>query len=154
MKKMTHEESELIESLRKLRPAKQLLSHEASTPGERVADAVTLKVGSWRFLIFQSVALLAWLFFNSVLPHAWDPYPFILLNLVLSFQAAYTAPVLLMSQNREARIERAKLEYYYKINLKQEVEIELLHAKIDKQDIEIDLLHKKIDRLLLEREAN
>jgi uncharacterized membrane protein len=61
----------------------------------------------------------------------WDPYPFILLNLFLSFQAAYTAPIILMSQNREAGMDRDKLEYYYKINLKQELEIELLHEKID-----------------------
>ena len=131
MDRLSQEESDLITHLRALKPASRLLSNDAATPGERAADAVTGSVGSWRFLIIQSVILVAWLGVNSVLPSAWDPYPYILLNLMLSFQAAYTAPVLLMSQNREARIERAKLEYYYKINLKQEMEIELLHKKLD-----------------------
>ena len=77
--------------------------------------------------------------------HAWDPYPFILLNLALSFQAAYTAPVILMSQNREAQIDRQRLQNDYQINLKAELEIELLHQKID--ELEIRLLHEKVDAL-------
>ena len=62
---------------------------------------------------------------------AWDPYPFILLNLILSFQAAYTAPAIMMSQNRQAEVDRSRANSDYEINVKAELEIELLHEKID-----------------------
>lgn len=126
-------ELQLINDLRNIRPSSCLPDDlAAATRGERAADAVTSLVGSWAFLIVQSTLLLSWIAGNAgLLPKAWDPYPFILLNLMLSFQAAYTAPVILMSQNRETRAEKRKLDYYYRINLKQELEIELLHAKID-----------------------
>jgi uncharacterized membrane protein len=123
----------LVETLRELNPAKSLASYKRKrTFGERTSDSITAIVGAWRFLIIQSVILLIWVGMNitGYVQH-WDPYPFILLNLFLSFQAAYTAPIILMSQNREAGMDRDKLEYYYKINLKQELEIELLHEKID-----------------------
>jgi uncharacterized membrane protein len=129
---LTKEEREMIAYLRHFNPANQLPNNEKTSFGERVADSVVKRVGSWRFLIIQSVILVGWVILNVVayIQH-WDPYPFILLNLVLSFQAAYTAPVILMSQNREASIDRAKLDYFYNVNLKQELEIELLHEKID-----------------------
>src|SRR6478672_3257865 len=78
------------------------------TFGQRAADAVAHQLGSWRFLIIQSVLLAAWITLNLValLVKPFDPYPFILLNLVLSFQAAYAAPVLLMSANRQAEKDR------------------------------------------------
>ncbi|MGH2696687.1 MAG: DUF1003 domain-containing protein, partial [Actinomycetota bacterium] len=78
------------------------------TPGERVADSVAATVGSWPFIIVQSVLLAVWIVANAIVIGSWvagrpfDPYPFILLNLVLSFQAAYTGPVVMMSQNRQA----------------------------------------------------
>ncbi|MGE0221873.1 MAG: DUF1003 domain-containing protein [Acetobacteraceae bacterium] len=100
--------------------------------GAHIADRVAATVGSWRFIIIQSVILLAWIAANVVafIRH-WDPYPFILLNLVLSFQAAYTAPVIMMSQNRQAEIDRRHAEHDYRVNVKAELEIELLHQKID-----------------------
>ncbi|NBO15180.1 MAG: DUF1003 domain-containing protein [Betaproteobacteria bacterium] len=89
-------------------------------------------VGSWRFIILQSFLIVAWIIWNTLTgPHAWDPYPFILLNLVLSFQAAYTAPAIMMSQNRQAEIDRLHANSDYEVNVKAELEIELLHQKID-----------------------
>jgi uncharacterized membrane protein len=84
------------------------LFEERMTLGQRAADAVARQLGSWRFLIIQSCLLAAWMVLNIVelLFKPFDPYPFILLNLVLSFQAAYAAPVLLMSANRQAQKDR------------------------------------------------
>jgi uncharacterized membrane protein len=81
---------------------------EHMTPGQRAADAVARQLGSWRFLIIQSCLLAAWMVLNiaELLFKPFDPYPFILLNLALSFQAAYAAPVLLMSANRQAQKDR------------------------------------------------
>jgi uncharacterized membrane protein len=100
--------------------------------GNRVADIVAAVVGSWRFVLLQSALLAAWLIGNAAFgTRAWDPYPFILLNLLLSFQAAYTAPIIMMSQNRQAEIDRRNAEHDFRINVKAELEIELLHNKID-----------------------
>lgn len=120
-----------IEELRRLRPAR--LPHHPPVPrGSRVADWVARIVGSWRFIVIQSALLAAWITANILAYwQHWDPYPFILLNLVLSFQAAYTAPIIMMSQNRQAEIDRRHAENDYRINVKAELEIELLHSKID-----------------------
>lgn len=89
-------------------------------------------MGSWRFIIIQSLILSVWIVLNvTAYVHKWDPYPFILLNLALSFQAAYAAPFIMMSQNRQQDIDRKQAEADYKINIKAELEIELLHQKID-----------------------
>ena len=102
------------------------------TLGQRVADSVAATMGSWKFIIFQSVILFLWISANLIgTMRGWDPYPFILLNLALSFQAAYAAPVLMMSQNRQRDVDRMAVENDYKINVKAELEIELLHEKID-----------------------
>ena len=102
------------------------------TLGARVSDKVAATVGSWRFIIIQSVILAIWMFLNvTAYVQQWDPYPFILLNLVLSFQAAYTAPVIMMSQNRQGTIDRESAQHDYEINIKYELEIELLHQKLD-----------------------
>lgn len=102
------------------------------TRGQRLADGVAATIGSWRFIIFQSTAIVIWITGNVLTgPHAWDPYPFILLNLLLSFQAAYTAPAIMMSQNRQSEMDRRHAESDYEINVKAELEIELLHEKID-----------------------
>ena len=102
------------------------------TAGQRIADAVAATMGSWRFIIIQTTILLGWITLNVIawISH-WDPYPFILLNLALSFQAAYAAPFIMMSQNRQADVDRKQAENDYKVNLKAELEIELLHQKID-----------------------
>jgi uncharacterized membrane protein len=102
------------------------------TPGQRIADTVAATMGSWRFIIIQTSILVAWITLNIIawISH-WDPYPFILLNLALSFQAAYAAPFIMMSQNRQQDIDRLKAEEDFKINIKAELEIELLHQKLD-----------------------
>ena len=102
------------------------------TMGQRIADAVAATMGSWTFIIAQSVALMFWIALNvTAYVKQWDPYPFILLNLALSFQAAYAAPFIMMSQNRQQDIDRKSAETDYQINIKAELEIELLHQKID-----------------------
>jgi uncharacterized membrane protein len=102
------------------------------TPGQWLADWVAAKMGSWPFIIVQSVILFFWIVANVLAwKYKWDPYPFILLNLALSFQAAYAAPIIMMSQNRQSDIDRKKAENDYNVNIKAELEIELLHQKID-----------------------
>jgi uncharacterized membrane protein len=103
-----------------------------ATRGQRLADAVARTMGSWTFIALQSMAIVIWITSNVLSgSHAWDAYPFILLNLLLSFQAAYTAPAIMMSQNRQSEIDRQRAENDYEINVKAELEIELLHEKID-----------------------
>ena len=119
------------------------------TRGQRFADAVTHTVGSWRFIIIQSGILALWITANVIgwISH-WDPYPFILLNLALSFQAAYTAPFILMSQNREQEIDRQAAQEDYRINIKAELEIELLHQKVDAlREQEVLALTKAVQEL-------
>lgn len=102
------------------------------TLGERLSDLVAATVGSWRFILIQSGLLLAWLIANAAFGgNAWDPYPFILLNLMLSFQAAYTAPIIMMSQNRQSDIDRIRSIADYQVNIRAEAEISLLHEKLD-----------------------
>jgi uncharacterized membrane protein len=104
----------------------------APTFGQRLADSVAATIGSWRFILFQSSAIALWITGNVwVGAGAWDPYPFILLNLLLSFQAAYTAPAIMMSQNRLSELDRRHAESDYEVNIKAELEIELLHQKVD-----------------------
>lgn len=112
---------------------------EPRSLGEHAADRIAGVVGSWGFIIAQSAALLLWLILNSVawVQH-WDPYPFILLNLALSFQAAFTAPIIMMAQNRQADIDRHKAQLDYDVNCQAESDITALHQKVDlmrEQDI-------------------
>ncbi len=100
--------------------------------GAVLADTVAATVGSWRFILVQSGLIASWILGNAVFgAGGWDPYPFILLNLLLSFQAAYTAPVIMMSQNRQADIDRDRAMADYQVNIRAEAEIALLHEKID-----------------------
>jgi uncharacterized membrane protein len=131
-------EGELLAELRRLRRSLRLHPTDMPDPmealsvGQRVADSVASVMGSWKFIIFQTIMLVGWVSINIIaVAKSWDPYPFILLNLVLSFQAAYAAPIIVMSQNRQQEIDRMAAENDYKINLKAELEIELLHEKID-----------------------
>ena len=102
------------------------------TAGQAIADWVASTMGSWPFIIGQSVILFFWIVVNVLAwKFKWDPYPFILLNLMLSFQAAYAAPFIMMSQNRQSDIDRKKAESDYNVNIKAELEIELLHQKVD-----------------------
>jgi uncharacterized membrane protein len=102
------------------------------TVGQCIADKVAAIMGSWKFIIIQTTILFFWIVLNvTAYVQRWDPYPFILLNLALSFQAAYAAPFIMMSQNRQQDIDRKEAENDYQINIKAELEIELLHQKID-----------------------
>lgn len=107
------------------------------TFAERLADGVAAVVGSWPFIALQSVLLGSWIAANAFFIRAWlggkpfDPYPFILLNLVLSFQAAYTGPVVMMSQNRQAARDRDAAEHDYEVNRAALERLERLEAKQD-----------------------
>lgn len=92
------------------------------TWGEMIADVVAKWVGSWTFLSIQSVLLIVWLMLNIAGPKSWDPYPFVLLNLILSFQAAYATPIILMSENRQARLSEHRNQLDLQINLLAEQE--------------------------------
>ena len=134
--------------------------------GQRVADAVARIVGGWPFIITQSAIILVWVAVNGFLLYqasaspsyfkSWDPYPFILLNLVLSFQAAYTGPIVMMSQNRQQDIDRKEAAADYQINIKAELEIELLHQKIDElREKEVLALTAAVESLIAQlQEAN
>ncbi|WMT76895.1 DUF1003 domain-containing protein [Bradyrhizobium sp. Ash2021] len=129
---------ELLGELRRLRRSLRLRPTDTCDPmeslsvGQRVADKVAGVMGSWKFIIVQTVLLVAWVSINFVAAaRSWDPFPFILLNLALSVQAGYAAPILMMSQNRQQDIDRRAADNDYRVNVKAELEIELLHEKID-----------------------
>ncbi len=130
------DEATLLHQLREVRRKQRahdpgVLSAQL-TSGQKIADAVAATMGSWRFIIIQTTILLFWIALNVTawIQH-WDPYPFILLNLALSFQAAYAAPFIMMSQNRQQDVDRKEAAADYQINIKAELEIELLHQKLD-----------------------
>jgi uncharacterized membrane protein len=118
---------------------------EQLTIGAKIADRVAATVGSWPFIIVQSILLGSWIVVNSL---AWiyhyDPYPFILLNLALSFQAAYAAPFVMMSQNRQAAKDRLTAENDYKTDMQGEEEIRHILAHLEHQDL---LIIQIIERL-------
>ncbi len=135
---------------RKLRAeTASVLGRHELTLGQRIADTVAATMGSWRFIIIQSLILFVWIVLNiTAYVHKWDPYPFILLNLALSFQAAYAAPFIMMSQNRQQDIDRKEAADDPRINIKAELEIELLHQKIDElREKEVLALTKAINDL-------
>lgn len=129
--RVTKDEYRLLLRLREQKPA-QHPPQVPNTKGDRIADLVAAIVGSWNFIIAQSVLLGIWVALNvsAYLQH-WDPYPFILQNLMLSFQAAYSAPIIMMSQNRQATIDRQDVKHDYEVNMKADLEIELLHDKLN-----------------------
>jgi len=122
--------------------------HHASLHfGGRVADAVAKGMGSWKFIILQTALVILWMGLNLVgFMHHWDVYPFILLNLLFSTQAAYAAPIIMMSQNRQNERDRLHAEQDYKTNKDAKQEIEALAIKL--KSIEEDKLDKIIDMLL------
>jgi len=125
--------------------------------GDTMADKIASIVGSWRFVLIQSGLLFSWLVFNIFSGDRVDPYPFILLNLLLSFQAAYTAPVIMMSQNRQADIDRRRNIEDYDVNCKAELEIETLHEKIDllreREIAQLTVAVERLTKLLEEKRA-
>ncbi|HUA33368.1 MAG TPA: DUF1003 domain-containing protein [Candidatus Binataceae bacterium] len=114
------------------------------TTGERIADSFAAMMGSWTFIIVQTLMLIVWIAFNVIgwIRH-WDPYPFILLNLALSFQAAYAAPIIMMSQNRQAAKDRLMAEQDYQVNAKAEEEVKSIMRHLEQQDeVMIDILRR------------
>jgi len=99
--------------------------------GERVADRVAVFGGSWTFICLAIAAIAVWTIVNAVMAKAFDPYPYILLNLVLSCLAALQAPVIMMSQNRQAARDRLDAQHDYEVNTKAELEIAAVQAKLD-----------------------
>lgn len=114
--------------------------------GNQLADAVAKGMGSWRFIIVQTILVLVWMSLNVVaFVHHWDVYPFILLNLLFSTQAAYAAPIIMMSQNRQSDRDRIQAQADYQTNIEAKLEIEELTKKLN--NIEINKLDKIIKML-------
>ncbi len=133
------------------------MMRERMSMGQRVADRVAAGVGSWPFIIVQSMLLAAWIALNVWLLtmdrlhpgflRAWDPYPFILLNLLLSFQAAYTGPVVMMSQNRQSEKDRLMAQNDFEVNQIAEQEIEVVMKHLVHQDRLIMDATKRVEAL-------
>ena len=118
-------------------------SVDERTFGQRVADTVANSMGSWAFIIIQSVIVALWIICNLIAwQFQWDVYPFILLNLVFSTQAAYAAPIIMMSQNRSAERDRHHADADYKTNLEAKKEIEELMVTLNKIDVD------KLDKII------
>ena len=156
-------ENEVLQSLKKneLLSANIYADFDAKlTAGETLADGIASFGGSWKFLLAFATVVIAWVAVNSVALFArpFDPYPFILLNLVLSCLAAIQAPVIMMSQNRMESRDRLRAEHDYKVNLKAELEIRHLHEKLDHllkhqwtrlleiQEIQLELMKELAER--------
>jgi uncharacterized membrane protein len=132
---LTEEEHRILRTVLRRPPVPkdtETTTEDRVTLGQRLADRVTNRIGSWRFIIVQSVILLIWIVVNTIAwRQHWDPYPFILLNLVLSFQAAYAAPIIMMSQNRQSAKDREKAEVDYAVNARAERDVAAVHARLD-----------------------
>jgi uncharacterized membrane protein len=117
-----------------------------STFGERVVDKVVSLVGSWKFIIIQSLILTFWVILNvmAFISH-WDPYPFILMNLALSLQAAYTAPIIMMSQNRQSQRDRIDAHLDYQTNQKAEEEVRIIIEHLEAQNIALTEILKSLN---------
>jgi len=126
------------------------IAEQQRSLGQRVADRFVAIVGSWTFIIVQSILLLIWVALNvSAWVYRWDPYPFILLNLVLSFQAAYATPIIMMSQNRQERITTRRNHLDLQINLLAEQEstetLRLLRKLCEHAGIPMDALSQSLE---------
>ena len=111
--------------------------------GSRLADSVAKGMGSWKFIILQTVLVILWMGLNIVgFFYHWDVYPFILLNLLFSTQAAYAAPIIMMSQNRQSERDRLQAQADYQTNIEAKQEIEALTIILNKLDVE------KLDKII------
>jgi uncharacterized membrane protein len=133
---LTATENAVIENLREHEVLARNINPEFDqelSVGQRLADKVAAFGGSWRFIILFGLILGVWIVINSyvLLQRPYDPYPFILLNLILSCLAALQAPIIMMSQNRQEAKDRLRAEHDYQVNLKAEIEIRQLHVKLD-----------------------
>lgn len=114
------------------------------TLGQKASDKLTTLVGSWAFIIFLAIFMFVWIGINTawlLFGREWDPYPFILLNFVLSTLAAIHAPIILMSQNRTSQRDRIQIKYDYAVNKKAEKEIQQIKMQLDKIE---EMIKKKI----------
>ena len=160
LKQLDHVERDVIHRFIHRKPVARnadALYTAQMTFGERVADRVAVFGGSWTFIGLFVVAMVAWMTYNSRQQVPVDPFPFILLNLMLSCVAALQAPVIMMSQNRQAAKDRLDAQHDYEVNLKAEMEIVALHFKLDElrekqwallmelQNRQMDLLTKLYD---------
>ncbi len=119
---------------------------ESLSFGDRIANLVAKGMGSWKFIIFQTILVALWMGLNLIgYVYHWDVYPFILLNLVFSTQAAYAAPIIMMSQNRQSERDRIQAQDDYKTNIDSKLEIEALTRKLN--SIDVDKLDKIIKML-------
>ncbi len=135
MQELSDRERGVIASWLKRKPVAQDVSQQFRkqlTLGQRLADRVAAFGGSWTFIFLFLAGMMIWMLINSRTAAPFDPFPFILLNLILSCLAALQAPVIMMSQNRQAARDRLDAHYDYEVNMKAEMEIMDLHAKIDK----------------------
>ena len=125
------------------------VEEEQMTLGQRVADKVADTIGSWRFIIIQSLLIVLWITLNVVawVEH-WDPYPFILMNVMLSFQAAYAGPVIMMSQNRQSAKDRLAAEIDHQVNTKAELEINNLMRHMHELELSMEEKHAELKRLI------
>ena len=122
---------------------------ETLTYGQRIADSVANGMGSWGFIIGQSIFVVIWMTMNVIgfIQH-WDPYPFILLNLIFSTQAAYAAPIIMMAQNRQSQRDRVQAQADYDTNLEAKKEIEALQLQLNKIETEkLDEIMKMLKEL-------
>ena len=135
LEKLSEQERDIVERfISRGRVARNVAKEfeEHLTLGQRISDDVAAMMGSWRFIIIQSTLLAVWVVLNiSAYINHWDPYPFILLNLALSFQAAYAAPIIMMSQNRQSEKDRMQSRNDYEVDMKAEMEIMQLHEKFN-----------------------
>ena len=144
------EQEEIVHLLleRKISQNTNAIKNEKLTFGAKMADNIAKFAGSWRFILIFIFCLILWIAVNAILlTKAFDAYPFILLNLILSCIAAIQAPVIMMSQNRQEEKDRARSQNDYKINLKSEIIIEDLHQKLDQLLVNQEELLRKIERL-------
>lgn len=120
-----------------------------SSIGDRLSDNVAKGMGSWKFIIWQTVIVLIWMILNVVaFVRHWDPYPFILLNLIFSTQAAYAAPIIMMAQNRQSQRDRIQAENDYLTNVEAKKEIEALQIHLNKIETEkLDIIIKMLQEM-------
>ena len=129
------------------------VEEERLTFGQRVADKVADTIGSWPFIIIQSLILAVWIVLNiTAWIKRWDPYPFILLNLMLSFQAAYAGPVIMMSQNRQSAKDRLAAEIDHQVNTKAELEINNLMRRMDELELSLESNHSQLKGFIMKRQ--
>ena len=153
-----HEKRVIEKAVKRLAVSRNvnLQLEEQLTFGQRLADQVAAVGGSWAFIIGFGLVILGWVAINSVvlMSNAFDPYPYILLNLMLSMLASIQAPVILMSQNRSALHDRLMATHDYEVNLKAEIEIAALHEKLDAiRTTELATLIKRLETAVLAKGA-